>query len=312
MSGNTVSVEGGHDTKVWSTKDNENVPCENGNQNHPIPNICKNDGSEQTVCCGCEKQRENASDVEVVLQDAESVPSDAKQLEVLCEQQGCLNGETHCQVLTCNNIGVLSVNCVAGTLCSNSANDVHIAHVVPSIEKCTSCESALSDAKVTIIPLVNNVLNLNRNCKMSVIDTSLANHNSKGCDKIGSELCRENSVKIAEVTGIPVTPTKNRTDVYSRNKGSRFSRRGHQKEDGSGCLRGGRNLTAGRHCRNVQLDDLDALCGIIFVEQRFTAKILYHLLNVSTAMLPWFLHWDLSCRCQYWYNRLEYVNSENC
>jgi hypothetical protein len=57
----------------------------------------------------------------------------------------------------------------------------------------------------------------------------------------------------------------------------------------------------------VQLDDLDALCGIVFVEQRFTAKILYHLLNVSR-----FLHWDLTCRCQYSYNRLEYVNCENC
>jgi hypothetical protein len=38
----------------------------------------------------------------------------------------------------------------------------------------------------------------------------------------------------------------------------------------------------GRQCRNVPQDDLDALCGIVFVEQRFTAKILYHLLNVST------------------------------
>jgi hypothetical protein len=278
-------VKDGHDTKVQSTKENETVQFENGNQNHSTPNTCKNSCSEETVCCGYEKQKECTSDVGGVQQqhDAESVPSDAKQLEVLHEQQGCLNGETDdCQVLAYSNIGVLSVDCVARKLCSHTANEVHISQLVASLEKCTSCESELSDVKGTSIPLVCKVLDSNKNCKMSVIDASFANCNSNnGCDKIGNEISKESLAKSAEVRSMPVTPSKNRMDLYSRNRGSRFSRRGHQKEDGSGCLRGGRNDTTGRQCRNMQQDDLDALCGIVFVEQRFTAKILYHLLNVS-------------------------------
>lgn len=34
--------------------------------------------------------------------------------------------------------------------------------------------------------------------------------------------------------------------------------------------------------KNYSLDDADSLVGIIFVERRFTAKVLFHLLNVST------------------------------
>jgi hypothetical protein len=282
VTGNTVSAKGGRDAKVRSTKDDETLQSENANQNHLVPNICESNGSEETVLRGCEKRKERASDEDFVPQDAGSVRSDARQSEVSGEQRGCVNGE----IPTCNNIGVLSVDRVEGTLCSDSANEVHIARVVPPFEKrTTSCERELSDTKVTIIPLVNNVLNLNKNCKMSVIDTSFANRNGKVCDKMGNEVSKEN-----EVTATPVTPSKNRADVYSRNKGSRFSRRGHQKEEGSGCLRGGRTVATGRHCRNVQLDDLDALCGIVFVEQRFTAKILYHLLNVSTAMVSSLLY----------------------
>lgn len=284
MSGDVAPVEAGHDTKVQSTKENEIVLCENGNQNRSVLNTCQNSSSEEAVCCGCERQRERTSDMGCVQQqDAESVSSNIKQLEVLCEQQRCLNGETDCQVLTCNNIGVLSVDCVASKLCSDSANKVHIAQLVTSLEKCTNCKRELSDVKSTSIPLVCKVLDSNKNGKISVIDASFANCNSNnGCDKVGNEISKENSVKSAEVRSMPITPSKNRTDLYSRNRGSRFSRRGHQKEDGSGCLRGGRNDTMGRQCRNMQQDDLDALCGILFVERRFTAKILYHLLNVST------------------------------
>jgi hypothetical protein len=292
VSGNAVPVNGECDTKVRSTKDDETVQRENGNPNHSTLNMCKNTCSEETGCCGCEKQRqrEDAGGVGVLQQHAENIPSGAKQLEVSHEPQGCLNGETDCQPLTCNNIGVLSVDCVASNLCSDSASDVHISQVVPSLQKCTSCESELSDGNVTNIPVMCKVLNSNRNCKISVIDTLSPTHND--CDKVGNEVGKENSVKSADVINMPVTPSKNRTDLYSRNRGSRFLRRGHQKEDGNGCVRGGRSDATGRHYRNVPPDDLDALCGIIFVEQRFTAKILYHLLNVSTSMLSWFLHWD--------------------
>lgn len=284
VSGDVAPVEGGHDTKVQSTKENETVLCESRNQNCSILNACKNSSSEEVVCCGCEKQREHTSDMGCVQQqDAESVPSNVKQLEVLREQQGCLSGEGDCQVLTCNNIGVLTVDCVASNLCSDSANKVQIAQLVTSLEKCTNCRRELNDVKSTSIPLVCKVLDSNKNGKISVIDPSFANCNSNnGCDKVGNEISKDHSVKSAEVRSMPITPSKNRTDLYSRNRGSRFSRRGHQKEDGGGCLRGGRNDTTGRQCRNVQQDDLDALCGILFVERRFTAKILYHLLNVST------------------------------
>jgi hypothetical protein len=287
VSGNEAPVKGGHDTKVQSTKENETVQFENGNQNHSMPNTLKNNTSEETVRCCHEKQTGCTSDVGGVQQqqDAESVPSDAKQFQVLCEEQGCLNGETDdCEVLACSNIGDLSVDSVARKLCSHSADEVHISKLVTSLEeKCTSCESeSCDDAKGTSIPLVRKALDSNKNCKMSVIDGSLANCNSNnGCDKIGNEISKESLAKSADVRSTPITPSKNHTDFYSRNRGSRFSRRGHQKEDGSGCLRGGRNDTTGRQCRNMQQDDLDALCGIVFVEQRFTAKILYHLLNVS-------------------------------
>ncbi|GLG98532.1 Endoribonuclease Dcr-1 [Gryllus bimaculatus] len=59
-----------------------------------------------------------------------------------------------------------------------------------------------------------------------------------------------------------------------RGKGPRFNRR-FFREDASG-KNGDMPF---RHYRNLMQDDADALCGIVFVEQRFTAKILYHLLN---------------------------------
>jgi len=59
------------------------------------------------------------------------------------------------------------------------------------------------------------------------------------------------------------------------------------KEDGGFPVRG-RNDPAGRQYHSLQQDDLDALCGIIFVEQQFTAKILYHFLNVSMSILASF------------------------
>ncbi|XP_067013187.2 endoribonuclease Dcr-1 [Anabrus simplex] len=60
----------------------------------------------------------------------------------------------------------------------------------------------------------------------------------------------------------------------SRGRGYKFFRKGYHRDDGSG-----RPDTQIRQYRNHQTDDADALCGIVFVEHRFTAKILHHLLN---------------------------------
>jgi hypothetical protein len=308
--GNMVPAKDLHDAKVLPAKENRTVQCKNGNQNHLILNMCKSCSCEETVSrSSCDQQREPTGDMSGVPRNAESVLNDVKQSEVLHEEQGCLNGETDHQELTCNSIRVLSVDHVARKLCSNSVNEVHTAKLVPSLEKCTGCESELSDVKDTSISLACKESDSNKNCKISVIDGSFANHNGNGCDRIGSEISKENSVR-----SVTVTPPKNRTDVYTRNRGSRFSRRGYQKEDGSGSLRGGRNDTAGRQYRNVQQDDLDALCGIVFVEQRFTAKILYHLLNVSTGMLLRFLRFQLSRRSQHYvslYKRMERQSRES-
>lgn len=309
VSGNTAVAKEEEDfpsnTKVLSAKENEILGCDKGSQDHLLLNLCNSYISEKAVCCGCEKQREFANNIGGIVQEAESVlicPNDAKESyksEVLHEKLGCMNGETYCHLVTCfresNNIEVLTADYVKNKLCSNAESEVNIAKVVPSLEKCTSCESVLSEMKVTHcadIPLLCKELDSNKNSKMSVIEGSFPDHSSDACqstndcDKIKTSktengISRKFSVKSDEVRSMPTTPSKSRTDFYPRNRGSRFSRRGYQKEDGSGSIRGGRNDTTGRQFRNMQQDDLDALCGIVFVEQRFTAKILYHLLNVS-------------------------------
>jgi hypothetical protein len=309
-SGNVTVAKEGEDfpsnTKVLSTKENDTVGYDEGSQDHLLLKLCNRYISEKAVFCGCEKQKEFTSNIGSIVQEAESVlicPVNAKEScrsKLLHEKLGCMNGETCCHLVTClhksNNIEVLTADCVQNKLCPNSANEVSIAKVVPSLEKCTSFESVLSEIKVNHcadIPLLCKELDSNKNSKMSVIEGSFPNYISgacrsvNDCDKIKTnetenEISRKFSVKSDEVKSMPVTPSKIHSDLYPRNRGSRFPRRGYQKEDGSGLVRGGRNDTTGRQFRNVQQDDLDALCGIVFVEQRFTAKILYHLLNVSS------------------------------
>jgi hypothetical protein len=287
VSENAVVAEHGDDfasdAKVVSTKENEILTCHKGSQkNYLILNVNKGYVCEERGCCGC--------DIGAELKEAEClcVHHDDKQLEVLHEKQGQLNGETYFQLLTCNNIGVLALDSVDDNVCENSASEVGIAKVVPAPDKCTSCASEVSDMKVASVPVLCTDFDSNRNCKVSVIEGAFEIHGNDGCDnikrgKMEDEICKEISVKNDEISTVPLTTLKRRTDVYSRNRGLRFSRRGFLKEDGSGPVRG-RSDPAGRQYRNLQQDDLDALCGIIFVEQRFTAKILYHLLNVSMSM----------------------------
>ena len=289
VSENTVVTKQGNDrasdTKVVSTKENRLQTCCMGSQkNHLILNMSKSYIYEERDCCSC--------DVGDVLKEAENLcvcHKDDRQLEVLSEKQGQQNGETYFHLLTCTNVGVLAVDSVKDDVCEEPSNEVSIAKFVPTLERCTSCESDVTDAVVPGVPLLCREFDSNRNCKVAVIEGAFEIHGNDDCDKIiagkiEDEICKEISVKNAEVNTMPVTPLKRRTDLYSRNRGSRFSRRGYQKEDGGGPVRG-RNDPAGRQYRNLQQDDLDALCGIIFVEQRFTAKILYHLLNVSMRIL---------------------------
>jgi hypothetical protein len=272
------------DTKVVPTKENRIQACHMGSQkNHLILNMSKSYICEERGCCG----RDNGD----VLKKAENLcvrrDDDDRQLDVLREEQGQQSGETYFNLLTCTN-GVLAVDSVKDDACEDPSDEVSITKFVPTLERCTSCESDVTDAVVAGVPQLCKEFDSNRNCKVSVIEGAFEIHDNDDCDKmkdkIEDEICKKISVKNAEVSTMPVTPLKRRTDLYSRNRGSRFSRRGYQKEDGGGLIRG-RNDHAGCQYRTLQQDDLDALCGIIFVEQRFTAKILYHLLNVSMSTL---------------------------
>jgi len=277
------------DTKVPSTKENRIQACHMGSQkNHLISNMSNSYVCEKRGCCGCD-----TGDVLKELENLCVCHNDDRQLEMLGEEQGQQSGETYLHLPTCTNVGVSAVDSVQADVCDDPLNEVTSnAKFVPMLERCTSCESDVTDAMVAGVPQLCREFDSNRNCKVSVIEGAFEVHANDDCDKmkagkIDDEICKENLVKIAEVSTMPVTPLKRRADLYSRNRGSRFSRRGYQKEDGGGPVRG-RNDPAGRHYRTLQQDDLDALCGIIFVEQRFTAKILYHLLNVSMSILSSF------------------------
>jgi len=275
------------DTKVVSTKENRIQACHMGNQkNHLILNMSKSCVCEERGCCDC--------DIGDVLKEGENLcvcHNDDRQLAKLHGEQGQQSGETDSHLLTCTN-GILAVDSAKDDVCEDPSNEVSIAKFVPTLERCTSCESDVTDKVVEGVPLLCREFDSNRNCKVSVIEGAFEIHGNDDCDKmkageIENEISKEVSVKNAEVSTMPITPLKRRTDLYSRNRGSRFSRRGYQKEDGGGPIRG-RNDPAGRQYRTLQQDDLDAICGIIFVEQRFTAKILYHLLNVSMSILSSF------------------------
>jgi len=283
VSENTVVAKHGDDcasdTKVVSTKENRIQTCHRGSQkNRLISNMSKSYVCEERGCCGCDSGD--------VLKEAEKLcvcHNDDRQLEMLGEEQGQQSGETCLHLLTCTNVGVLAVVSAKDDVCEDPSNEVSNTKFVPTLERCTSCESDVAG-----VPLLCREFDSNRNCKVSVIEGAFEVPGNDDCDKkkvgkIDDEISKENSVKNVEVSTMPVTPLKRRTDLYSRNRGSRFSRRGYQKEEGGGPVRG-RNDPAGRQYRTLQQDDMDALCGIIFVEQRFTAKILYHLLNVSMSV----------------------------
>lgn len=288
VSENTVVAKDGDDcasdTKVVSTKDNGIQACDAGSQkNNIISNMSKSYECKEKSCSGCDSGD--------VLQEAEDFCTchDDRQLEVLHKEQGQQNSETYFHLLTCTDVGVSAVDSVKDDVREDLSDEVSDVKFVPMLEKCTSCDSDVTDVMVVGVPLLCSELDSNRNCKLSVIESAFEICGNEDCDKmkpdkIEDEICKEISVKNAEVHTTPVTPLRRRTDLYSRNRGSRFSRRGYQKEDGGGPVRG-RNDPAGRQYRNLQQDDMDALCGIIFVEQRFTAKILYHLLNVSMSIL---------------------------
>lgn len=320
VSENTVVAKHGDDcasdTKVPSTKENRIQACHMGSEkNHLISNVSDSYVCEEKGCCGCD-----SDDVLKELGNICVCHNDDRQLEMLGEEQGQQSGETYLHLVTCTDVGVLAVDSVKADACEDPSNEVSNTKFVPTLERCTSCESDVTDVMVVGVPLLRREFDSNRNCKVSVIEGAFEVHGNDDCDKmkagkINDEICKENSVKNAEVSTMPVTPLKRRPDLYSRNRGSRFSRRGYQKEDGGGPVRG-RNDPAGRQYRTLQQDDLDALCGIIFVEQRFTAKILYHLLNVSMSILSSFcvgicfvislyLFYSYPWNCISWYRRMQ-------
>ncbi|CAG2055840.1 unnamed protein product, partial [Timema podura] len=83
-----------------------------------------------------------------------------------------------------------------------------------------------------------------------------------------------------ENNNIASSPSRGRPHRWSR-----FNRRGFTREDGK---IGARGEQSNRPPRNYQ-DDADTLCCIVFAKHRFTAKILYNMLNVSKnlSLLSW-------------------------
>jgi len=129
---------------------------------------------------------------------------------------------------------VLAVYSVKDDVCQDPSDEVSIAKFVPTLERCTSCESVVNDAMVAGVPLPCREFDLNRNCKVSVIEGAFEILGNGDCDKMKAskidEIIKENSVKNAKVSTMPVTPLKRRTDLYSSNRGLRFSWRGYQRK----------------------------------------------------------------------------------
>ncbi|XP_069696429.1 endoribonuclease Dcr-1 [Periplaneta americana] len=301
---NTVNGEEDivNDAKVAVAKENEIAESDEGRSDELALNVSKNSVAEKIMSCDAEIELStNTFSDGSIVQESESVPicpSDDKELcesEVLTEKEECVNSDTNCGMVDCllknNNMNDLSLHCTPDELCSPELDKINFVKDVPSVENCTDISNSSSEIGIkhcTIVPLLCEELDSNENSKVSVIESSFQYrsndtcHCTTDCDKIqtdhiDSDVSKEISLKNNELRSVSVTPSNSRADFYPRNRGSRFARRGYQRDDVS--ARGNRNDVTNRQYRNMQQDDMDALCGIVFVEQRFTAKILYHLLN---------------------------------
>ena len=218
VSENTVVAKHGEvcvsDTKVVSTKENRIQAFHMGTQkNRLILNMSKSYVCEERGCCGC-----NIGDV---LKEAENLcvcHNDDRQFKMLGEEQGQQSGEVHLHLPTCTYFGVSAVDSVKDDVCEDPSNEVSIAKFVPTLERCTSCESDVTDAMVAGVPLLCREFDSNRNCKVSVIEGAFEILGNDDCEKMKAgkfddEIIKENSVKNPKVSTMPVTPLKRHSIV---------------------------------------------------------------------------------------------------
>nr|AFK29469.1 Dicer1 [Locusta migratoria]BAW35364.1 Dicer1 [Locusta migratoria] len=108
----------------------------------------------------------------------------------------------------------------------------------------------------------------------SVVSVLSKNDVSSFCENLSSEVSLNNKLTKScfdnydDQKSEPCTPCRT---VIGKGRSSKQLRK-----TGPGV---GRFDVQGRNFRSASQDDADALCGIVFVEKKFTAKILYHLLN---------------------------------
>ncbi|XP_014250997.1 endoribonuclease Dcr-1 [Cimex lectularius] len=97
------------------------------------------------------------------------------------------------------------------------------------------------------------------------------------CTDDNNEICKNNT-EVKSPSEVQLENSINRWDRHGELSHHRPNSRWKGRGRSYRLRRGGINFSS-RHYRNHNTDDTESLCGIIFVQKRFTAKILYHLFN---------------------------------
>lgn len=162
-------------------------------------------------------------------------------------------------VINIDNSLNITISCHNGTISEDDDDDEHSE---PNIK-------------------VNNfIVTKDNDSHMTVLLENIANKTSNSHNRI----CHVNNEESKEIVvrNSMLEDTNERSGRWrGRGKSWRFQRRSQNQHFNN------------RINKNNFQDDADSLCGIIFVESRFTAKILFHLLNVSINIC---LYFSISCR----------------
>nr|CAD7589801.1 unnamed protein product [Timema genevievae] len=251
--------------------------------------IVKNTSENETICKDVAKDSNDASEDKTIINDVDKDSGDiSKYKTIVTDVDQCLDSSD--PNLSNNNEAILgkeiaeeAKGCVETVVheldskynnCDNSRDDCNCNDSIFNNDHNDDSHNS-SNSNIIVTKGAKILENMNSGTSR---ETTTKPTENKGATNLNQQY----PVK-SEATKMVVSPAaegENNNIASSPSRGrphrwSRFNRRGFTREDGK---IGARGEQLNRPPRNYQ-DDGDTLCCIVFAKHRFTAKILYNMLN---------------------------------
>lgn len=259
-----------HQTKSNSSQLKSDI-CKIKKDVYSVSN-CVDSGSTQWIAC---MNGDNINDVSFKQENGELSAHRRVENECMCEvnneslSNNCIKNEVHIESFELNKINKL--NDIKSGIDVDNSIKIHINGHNGTISEDEHSESN----SVHNLAVGNLIVTKDNYVHVTALLENIVNENSNLHNRI-SHINIEESKEIV-VRSITNEESNERSGRWrGRGKSWRFQRRNQNQQFNN------------RINKSNFQDDAESLCGIIFVESRFTAKILFHLLNVSINITCYF------------------------